>query len=1315
MNKVIKNEEQFANWFKSNYNEFMDDFYKKNKNKITFMFFFIEIFMMISFANAATIFSDGFESGTLNGWNLTAASGANNWTNTVTGPQEGTRHAQSQPQSTSEPASVIEKNISTEGYENITIRYYRKLIALDIADEFQMEWNDGTGWIILEQTGGSSADDAGYIFKEFNLSTNADNNANFRIKFECTAGAVSEFCRVDNVSISGDAILSTDTTKPLVNLISPINSTAITTNVSYFTASFTDNINVSNATLYVWNSTSLVGTNFTKLGNASISSNLSFTLPRTGTYFWNYLAYDNSSNSAFNNTNFTLVFSLPDTTSPLFSNFIEIPLNGSSYVSGQTYRFNVTVSESSIGTVGIEFNGINYTTQITNISNVYMFNRTNFVTGTYNYYWWANDTNGNYNATGIRYYTIEKANPDVRLYLNGARSGANATFGVQTNASFYSNVTGVILYKDGVDVTTSENGLNITRGAGYYNFTAYFAGNQNHSSGTETFFLNISKSNGSISLLLNGNANNLTIQYPQQSNISASTLYGSLTIYQDGSVITSENGLNATRGFGYYNITAVSSGDQNHSSTSVNYWLNVTKANGAVYTFLNNLRANITIIQGSSILLNGTLINGTGNIQLYNNGTLINSGNNLSNFTVFSDVEIYNITTIYLGNENYTANSETWFVNVSSSGINLVPIINSNNTIVNGSVKVPVDGDNFFIKVNVTDPENFTDFVNFSLIAPNGSEAINNKKGINYSSGGNLIWESDNYTINDYGYWNWSYILSDGSNFIRVNGTFRVLSEIRIFPSIYEFTPDPKNQTLIWNLSLYHLSNEDYNFSFTHMLNTTYFNLTFTNKSVVLSKKVYNDSNLFNNQIRIDIFQNVQEDIIYRGNITIMRILDGKNYTIPLIIGINPPSGNIDAFNLNNVRCSGGNCDINTNMENDGSKTFSWVLRNTGNHSLMGCMLNITGFDISNFGGFSNNNFNLNIGESLALSLTINNPSINTYYGQLETTCKATSSGFNTSLSSESDNAPRIRLLVTADSGNAVSPPSGGNEGGLGGGGSRSIGILKPKNITKIVKINLSFLEEIILKKGTSGNAKLQVINIGNIFLNNCKLRFSGDVASWLSNDQTKGLGEGEKFVYDINVNVPDKGEHGEFLSNVEMVCDEGSSDIKIKVNVYRNSFEGEIGEYERNGGNLKVYYNLNEYSGEDHDISVIYEMKDLDNITRYRGQAATKLLNREKKKENIEFKLPKNSFGEFVFVMEFNDGVALINKEKKIFLPSSTSNIGFVISTNARKRLSIVGVFLISLVVLFFVVRFIYKYHRKSKAVYGHGLRFRKLIKLEI
>ena len=102
--------------------------------------------------------------------------------------------------------------------------------------------------------------------------------------------------------------------------------------------------------------------------------------------------------------------------------------------------------------------------------------------------------------------------------------------------------------------------------------------------------------------------------------------------------------------------------------------------------------------------------------------------------------------------------------------------------------------------------------------------------------------------------------------------------------------------------------------------------------------------------------------------------------------------------------------------------------------------------------------------------------------------------------------------------------------------------------------MELLLLENIILKKGTSGNAKLQVINTGNVFLNNCKLRFLGDIASWLSNNQIKGFSEGEKFVYNIDVNVPDEGDSREYLSDVEMLCDEGSGKTEIKVNAKKKS-----------------------------------------------------------------------------------------------------------------------------------------------------------------
>ena len=151
----------------------------------------------------ATLLFDNFEDGNLNGWTTNAVSGGNVWTVVSINPYQGVYHAQSKPMSTTEPASVLERSVSTSGYVVVTVNYYRKLVGLDIADEFKAKWFDGVSWRVLEQTGSSSANDAGYVLKSFVLPASAGNNANFKIRFECTAGAVSEFCRVDNVEIVG--------------------------------------------------------------------------------------------------------------------------------------------------------------------------------------------------------------------------------------------------------------------------------------------------------------------------------------------------------------------------------------------------------------------------------------------------------------------------------------------------------------------------------------------------------------------------------------------------------------------------------------------------------------------------------------------------------------------------------------------------------------------------------------------------------------------------------------------------------------------------------------------------------------------------------------------------------------------------------------------------------------------------------------------------------------------------------------------------------------------------------------------------------
>jgi hypothetical protein len=150
---------------------------------------------------SSDIFYDDFESG-LGNWITSSVSGGNKWIQGSSNPYQGYYYAESKPMSTTEPASIIEKTISTLGYSNVKVSYYRRLVGLDIADEFKVKWFDGSSWNVLEQTGSNSANDAAYMYKEFSLPGGAGNNPGFMIRFECTAGAVSEFCRLDNFKLS---------------------------------------------------------------------------------------------------------------------------------------------------------------------------------------------------------------------------------------------------------------------------------------------------------------------------------------------------------------------------------------------------------------------------------------------------------------------------------------------------------------------------------------------------------------------------------------------------------------------------------------------------------------------------------------------------------------------------------------------------------------------------------------------------------------------------------------------------------------------------------------------------------------------------------------------------------------------------------------------------------------------------------------------------------------------------------------------------------------------------------------------------------
>ena len=142
---------------------------------------------------------ENFESGEFatNGWVVHGP--GNPWQVSTQDPLTGTYHAQSKQSGAGNP-TYLENALSTVGYSGIAFEYNRKLIGLDAADDFSAEWFDGAVWNVLEHV--SSENNANYAFKSFQLPATADEKPNFKIRFMCEAGAVSEYCLVDDVKVS---------------------------------------------------------------------------------------------------------------------------------------------------------------------------------------------------------------------------------------------------------------------------------------------------------------------------------------------------------------------------------------------------------------------------------------------------------------------------------------------------------------------------------------------------------------------------------------------------------------------------------------------------------------------------------------------------------------------------------------------------------------------------------------------------------------------------------------------------------------------------------------------------------------------------------------------------------------------------------------------------------------------------------------------------------------------------------------------------------------------------------------------------------
>jgi hypothetical protein len=204
--------------------------------------------------------------------------------------------------------------------------------------------------------------------------------------------------------------------------------------------------------------------------------------------------------------------------------------------------------------------------------------------------------------------------------------------------------------------------------AGTYNYVFNTSGGQNYTSGSVNAALVVNKISNPVVLLLNGQAENLSLTYPQQINASASSSSGAFGLYRNGSRIDYENGQKIILASGVYHYFANSSGNQNYLSNSSGkeYYLNIEKAQSEINLLLNGLNDNISVTDNDNVQISASRVLGEGNISVYVDGNLVYSGLSFSQSSNFSAGAV-NVTLYYSETQNYTSSFETFWINVTDA------------------------------------------------------------------------------------------------------------------------------------------------------------------------------------------------------------------------------------------------------------------------------------------------------------------------------------------------------------------------------------------------------------------------------------------------------------------------------------------------------------------------------------------------------------------------------------------------------------------------------------------------------------------------
>ncbi|MEM4248177.1 MAG: hypothetical protein QXH80_02835, partial [Candidatus Nanoarchaeia archaeon] len=409
----------------------------------------------------------------------------------------------------------------------------------------------------------------------------------------------------------------------------------------------------------------------TNYGNASTTSyDWDTTVFQDGNYSLKVVVFENETAEGLSSYSIiTGAFSIDNT--PPAIEFVPPTETSGTTINRDYIQINITADDEHLDYIEVFL--YNSTGDLINqtmgVSSPYFVNFTDMDDGLYYFNATAYDMADNYNYTETRNVTIlTKTASTCSLAFNPS---SPQTYGTAVNASCSCTnpEAEAKLYRNGTDITATENNVYTVLPAGSWYYVCNVSETQNYTSASNSSTYVINKAATYVNLSLNGVENNVTVTYPQTITAVFSTNLLSATMYRNGSDVSSENNTPVTLTAGYWNYTVINPGNENYTESSKTFFATVNKAASEVNLLLNGADSNITIEAGTSVNHTAAMVTPIeGYVEIYKNNNIIASGSApTTNISTYNAAGTYNITAIYNETENYTSSYETHFITVQDT------------------------------------------------------------------------------------------------------------------------------------------------------------------------------------------------------------------------------------------------------------------------------------------------------------------------------------------------------------------------------------------------------------------------------------------------------------------------------------------------------------------------------------------------------------------------------------------------------------------------------------------------------------------------